>query len=209
MISKLNEIREENKTTTSSKRKLIYLLIILSTGIIFGFLAKYADTVPDNIIPGLSDIGTYLGLWILVVTILAVLSPSPSVATVRVLTFLLAMISTYYIYSLMLFGFFSKSYFLIWSFIALCSPIFSIMVWYSRGKGWIAAFNAAFPIGMLLIEGFSFVYVLPLHIIQFVFDLIAAILLLVILPTNQSQRIRILSLSFVIFILIRLIRLPI
>ena len=208
MKSKLNEIRKKPDNELPPKQKLIRLLLVIIVGLVLGFLAKYADTVPDNVIPGMQDIGTYFGLWILAITVLAAWSRSPGAASIHSLFFLLAMVAAYYIYSMILFGFFSKSYFLIWSLIALLSPIGAFIVWYARGNGWIAAFCTAIPISALLVEGFSFLYVLPLHAVQFYFDLFAAVVLFVILPKNNIQRFHALPFVAFLFALSKFIRLP-
>ena len=185
------------------------LALIALAGLVLGFFAKFADTIPANVIPGLQDIGTYFGLWILVVTILTAWSRSPQAAALHALIFLLAVVAAYYTYSMVLFEFFSKTYFVLWSLIAILSPIGAWIVWHARGSGWAAALCAALPIAALLVEGFRFIYVLPLHAVQFCFDLSAAAALFVILPRNKIQYLRVLPLAAFIFVISRLIRLPV
>lgn len=195
-------IREVCRKDISLTKKLKHLLVIILIGVGFGLFAKYADTVPDNIIPGLSDIGTYFGLWIFVITIIAAWSRSPKTAAIHSLAFLLSMLTTYYVYSAVLFGSIAIMYFIKWSLIALLSQAVAFILWYSRGKGIIAAICAALPIGLILVEGFSLIYILPLHIVQFGFDILAAIVLFIILPQNQTkQRICVLLFSGIIFVL--------
>ncbi|MDZ5472951.1 hypothetical protein SM124_14630 [Bacillus sp. 31A1R] len=37
-----------------------------------------------------------------------------------------------------------------WGIVALVAPLAAYLVWFSKGKGWMAAFFAALPIGLLL-----------------------------------------------------------
>ncbi|MDO9574360.1 MAG: hypothetical protein Q7I94_05130, partial [Candidatus Contubernalis sp.] len=105
-----------------------------------------------------------------------------------------------YIYSMILFGVFPKYYFIAWGSIALLAPIGGYIVWYARGNGWIAAFCAAFPISLLLAEGYSFTYTFS---IPRGFELFSAILLFMILPKNYLQRIRILPIVVIMFFIIK------
>lgn len=200
MNIKLKSVREDS-VVLSPKEKLLQHFWVFIAGVVLGSFAKYADTVPSNVIPGLSDIFSYLGLYIFLVTLLAAWSHSPKTAAINSLLFLLALVETYYLYSFLLYGFIAIKHFMFWNFIAFISPIPAFILWYSRGKGLLADLCAAFPIGFLLNEGFSFFYVLPLHAFQLGFDLLIALILLFILPQNQNQRIRVSLFSIIIFIL--------
>ncbi|TYP47674.1 DUF6518 family protein [Thermosediminibacter litoriperuensis] len=113
--------------------------------------------------------------------------------------FFVGMLLTYYIYSMKLFGFFPIYYFIRWGLIALVSSLAAYLVWFSRGKGCIAALCAALPIGLLAAEGYSFLYTFsPGHF----FDLCAALLLFCILPSSKHQYLK--TLPPVIFIVLAL-----
>ena len=199
----LNGIRNTSGKEQSALQKILRLLLVLLSGLLFGFLAKLTDQIS-----GLEDIGTYFGLWILVVTVLAAWSRSAWAAALHTLVFLLAVVLAYYLYSMGLFGSFYGSYFWRWSLIALLCLFGGFVVWYSRGAGWIAALCAALPIGALIAEGLGFLYVLPLHLVQFCFDLAAAVLLYVILPRGKGQHLRVLPFIVLFVIMSRFIRLP-
>lgn len=98
-----------------------------------------------------------------------------------------------------LFGFFPKYYFIRWGIIALASPIAAYIVWFSRGDGWTAALSAAMPIGLLISEGYPFAYMFQ---ITLEFDILSAFILLLILPINKKQCLRIfISTLLIVFIL--------
>jgi hypothetical protein len=162
-------------------------------GSVLGTLAKFAD---HSTIPGAGDLGTYMGLWVLLVTIIAVRSPSISNAILRTLAFLLGMLVSYYFISGMFFGHYPRSYILSWAIIALVlAPPFALIVWHSRGAGWKAAVCAAIPVALIGAEALSLRWRLTSHPVQFYFDLSAALLLMWILASSGAQRLRTLFLG--------------
>lgn len=200
----MDRIRPKPENNLTAPRKVLRLLLVLLSGLLFGILAKQMDRIQ-----GLQDIGTYLGLWILVVTILAAWSRSARTAALNSTVFLLAMVTAYYLYSMILFGTFYRSYFLRWSVAALFASMGGFIVWYSRGNGWIAAFCAALPIGILLTEAMRFIHFPWLHTNQLYFDLSAALLLYILLSRGKAQRLRALLCTAGFGALFSLIRLPI
>ena len=163
-----------------------------------GLLAKYVDGVPV-----IGAIGTALGVWIFTATLLAAWSHSPEAAALRAFTFFGAMLAAYYLYSAVLFGFFPTYYFLAWGRIALLAPIAAYFAWYARGSGWFAGFCASAPVALLLAEGRSFYY--TFHPVAGL-SLLGAIVLFVILPRHNCQRLRMIPIVPVLFLVIT--RLP-
>lgn len=182
-------VRTENKEQWALKRKMGMVLAIFLAGALLGLLAKYTD----GTILGL--IGSGLGFWIAAASLLAAWSRTPKAAGLHVLVFFIAMLSAYYLYSMILFGFFPKSQFIFWGGIALFSPICGYAVWFARGEGWLAAFCAAMPISLLIGEGFSFIYT---YSIPKGFVLLLAVFLWIVLPKNHFQRIRVIPFTAVL-----------
>ncbi|MCM3706322.1 MULTISPECIES: DUF6518 family protein [Cytobacillus] len=154
LIKSLEYVRAKNIEQLAFKRKMGMVLVIFLTGALLGLLAKYTD----GTVLGL--IGSGLGFWIAAASLLAAWSRTPKDAGLHVLAFFSAMLSAYYLYSMILFGFFPKSQFIFWGGIALLSPICGYAIWFARGEGWRAAFCAAMPISLLIGESFSFIYIL-------------------------------------------------
>jgi hypothetical protein len=205
MKVKLNHIRIRSHEVFSLQQKIIRVLIVFILGTILGFLAKYVDG------SDIGHIGTALGFWILIATIVVSWSRSPKAAALHAFIFFAAMLIVYYIYSMVLFGFFPKYYFIAWGSIALLSPIGGYVVWFSRGIGWLAALCAAFPISLLLVEGYSQVFYalsVPQGFDIFsavtlgLFDIFSSVLLFIILPKKGLQRLRILLIAAVMFFVI-------
>ncbi|WHY86619.1 DUF6518 family protein [Neobacillus novalis] len=192
MKEKLVYIRAKSDKVPPLQQRLVRVLFVFLLGALLGFLAKFSD----GSVIGL--IGTYLGFWIVVTSIIAVRSWSPKAAALHAFIFLMAMFLVYYFYSMVLFGFFPKDYFFVWGGIALLSPVGGYAVWYAKGNGWIAALCTALPISLLLVEGYSFFYTFG---VPQGFDIISAAMLFIILPANHFQRLRTLPIVIVLFFL--------
>lgn len=122
-------------------------------GIAIGVILNFAEA---SGIYGASDFGNYFGLWIFLITIIASWSPTWQHAILHVVTFLIAMITSYYLSTLRLSGYFLNHLFRAWIAVTLVfAPPFALIVSYGRKKGWLAALAAAMPIGLLLYEAYS------------------------------------------------------
>ncbi|MCC3648911.1 MAG: hypothetical protein ACQEXE_17510 [Bacillota bacterium] len=193
LMKGLEEERPETSHHLTVKRIIGTALAVFALGALLGLIAKYADG------SALGLIGSGLGFWIAAASLLAAWSRTPMAAGLHVLVFFSAMLSAYYLYSMILFGFFPKSQFIYWGSIALLSPVCGYTVWFARGAGWLAAFCAAMPISLLIGEGFSFIYT---YSIPKGFVLLLAVFLWIVLPKNHFQRIRVIPLTAVILFVI-------
>ena len=193
MIAALDKVRapSENKTLLVINIRNIGFALLF--GAILGFLAKYTDGTTIGLI------GTNIGIWIFITTLICIYSSSPLAAAIHAFIFLLAMLSVYYIYSMFLFGFLPKYYLFAWGSIALVSPIGGFVVWYARGKGWFAAVCAALPISLLIVGGYNFYYTFS---ITAGLDLLFAVILILIFSKDWSQRMRIVIVTIFISIVL-------
>jgi hypothetical protein len=166
--------------TFSWKCEIAHSAGVLLLGLVLGFAAKVADSISI-----IGDIGTYLGAWVFVAALVAAFSKSPFLAALNTLLLFLALLAAYYTYGRIVLGFFPRAYFLGWLFIALLSPVGGVVVWFSRGKGWLAIISAAFPVALLITEGYPayYTYQAPL-----VFELCCAVALLIILTKTWRQK---------------------
>lgn len=200
----LNQIRTPLDSGFTIQQKFLRTLFPLTFGVVMGFLAKYIEATPHigqtgNFFNILCNIGTDIGIWVLFATVISAWSRSPRAGAFHVFIFFTGMLLAYYIYSEVIFHFFPTYYFLRWGTIALVSPIPAFIVWYSRGNGWIASLCASFPIGLLLVTGYSFYYTFST---TQGFDLFLAVLLYLALPTQKSQLLRVIPLITIVFIII-------
>ena len=64
---------------------------------------------------------------------LAIYSRSSIRASLNVLVFFVGMVSSYYLYSNFVAGFFPKSYAMIWVGLTFISPLLAFICWYTKG----------------------------------------------------------------------------
>lgn len=121
--------------------QLLYSILMLLFGVGMGVLSKFLDCTPSNELPGLLeylDVRNFLGrfaVWVLIGLWLSVSSHSPGSAAVHVFLFFLGMVSSYYLYSEYVAGFFPRSYAMVWFGFTAISPLLSLLCWYAGGKG--------------------------------------------------------------------------
>lgn len=175
---------------SSNKRALrLNWISALLSGITIGAILNFAEF---SGVPGASDFGNYFGLWIFLITMIAVWSLSWQRAVLHTVTFLIAMITAYYLSTLLLSGYFLAHLLRSWVVITIVfAPPFAAFVWRARNSDWFGALAAAMPIGLLLYEAYKMSLVPWLRGFQLVFDCVTAVVLLIILPKNQIQCLRV------------------
>ena len=153
------------------KKKVLYSVLILVLGIVLGTVSKALDETAVNELPTFLeylDISNCLGrfsIWIFVAVCISVYSNSPKRAALNVLLFFIGMVSSYYIYSKFVAGFFPQSYAMIWFCITVLSPIPAFFCWYAKGSGWFAIVISGLIIGVLfsqtvyLLQGIRITYI--------------------------------------------------
>jgi hypothetical protein len=188
---KLNQIRTNSIMHITAQQRILSFVFIILVGGVLGFLAKHLDNAPV-----IGHIGTNLGVWVTIATLIAVYSYSPLASALHVFSFFAAMLVSYYTYSMTLFGFFPKYYFIAWGSIALISPVCAYIAWYAYGEDWISAFCASLPIALLLLEGHSFFYTSS---IPRGFSVLCALVLFFILTNKAKQRLRVLLFTGIVF----------
>ena len=130
----LNDIRcAENPI--SGNRKIINTIAAFFLGIALGIFSKFWDfrqaQLPGVLmaIDGALDIHNFLGrfaIWALIALCISVYSNSAIRASVNVFVFFLGMVTSYYLYSNYVAGFFPRSYAMIWFGFTMISPFFGI-----------------------------------------------------------------------------------
>lgn len=160
----LNAVRTPQNDLPAKKQIFITVGIFL-LGIGLGTFSKYLDhqqaylpsflMMLDNLI----DLHNFLGRfspWIFIAVCISVYSHSPKRAAINVFSFFVGMVSSYYLYSNFIAGFFPKSYAMIWIAFTALSPFLAYLCWYARGNGWIACIISACIIGTLFNTAFSY-----------------------------------------------------
>ena len=178
----LNRIRCANKQMPMSK-KILHSIAVLFFGIVLGTVSKFLDTTPSNELPFIIerlDVRNFLGrfaIWILIAVCISIYSNSSIRAAVNVFTFFLGMVTSYYLYSKFIAGFFPRSYAMIWFGLTAISPLLAFVCWYAKGKSKISLaissliitvlFNMTFVYGWIYFDIYS-----SLELIVFICGLI-------------------------------------
>ena len=156
-----NDIRQVEKELSVS-RKITNTILILFFGIVLGAFSKFLDTIPSNDLPLIFeylDVTNFFGrfgIWLLIALGIAVYSRSSIRAALNVLVFFIGMVTSYYLYSNFVAGFFPKSYAMLWFALTMISPLLAFICWYAKGINRIS-----FIISMIIIAvlfNFTFVY---------------------------------------------------
>ncbi len=160
----LNDIRcAENPI--SGNRKIIYTIAVFFLGIALGTFSKFLDfrqaQLPGVLmaIDGALDIHNSLGrfaIWALIALCISVYSNSAIRASVNVFVFFLGMVTSYYLYSNYVAGFFPRSYAMIWFGFTMISPFLAFICWYAKGKSKSAWMLSALILAVLF--NMTFVY---------------------------------------------------
>lgn len=164
MIEFLNPIRSVEKDISIS-RKIINTIFILLLGLALGTFSKYLDYKHADLkgllmyIDEVVDLHNFLGgfsIWALLAICISIYSNPPARASLNVFVFFLAMVTSYYLYSNYIAGFFPKTYAMIWFGFTFLSPILAFISWYSKGKGRWSFIIASLILGVLFNMTFVF-----------------------------------------------------
>jgi len=167
----------------SIRRQIADTVGIMLLGIALGVISKYLDCTPGNRQPFIIaclDVTNFLGrfaVWVLIGVCISVYSVSPIRAGINVLFFFVGMVTSYYLYSTFVAGFFPKSYAMIWIGFTIISPVLAFVCWYAKGKSKVSLvlsaaitaslFNMTFVYGCTYFDIRS-----PLELLGFVCGLI-------------------------------------
>lgn len=157
----LNNIRCEEKSISTS-RQVIDTMVILFLGIALGTFSKFLDNTASNDLPFIFeylDVGNFLGrfaIWVLIAICIAIYSNSSIRASINVFVFFAGMVTSYYLYSSFVAGFFSKSYAMIWVGFTAISPLLAFICWYAKGTSKVSFALSAMIIAVLF--NMTFVY---------------------------------------------------
>lgn len=156
-----NRIRCANKQMPMSK-KILHSIVVLFFGIVLGTVSKFLDTTPSNELPFIIerlDVRNFLGrfaIWILIAVCISIYSNSSIRAAVNVFTFFLGMVTSYYLYSKFIAGFFPRSYAMIWFGLTAISPLLAFVCWYAKGKSKISLAISSLIIAVLFNMTFAY-----------------------------------------------------
>ena len=203
MIHFLNEIRSPIKISLS--RKFLYSTLLLIAGVILGVISKVLDTTPSNYLPyflqvlDLRNFFSSMGIWLFLAVVISVYSKTPIRSAINVFLFFVGMVSSYYLYTVLVAGFFPKSYMMIWIFMTCISPFLAFVCWYAKGKGIIAIAISSIIFMFISRQAFSFGF---WHFdIRHSLEFILWIATIFVLYQSPKQIIQVVSIGLLLFFL--------
>lgn len=164
----MNEFLKDIRSSESSisvNKKIINTIAVLLLGVALGTFSKFLDFCQAElpsvlmVIDSALDVHNFLGrfaIWVLIALCISVCSNSSIRAGVNVFVFFFGMVSSYYLYSNYIAGFFPKSYAVIWFGLTAVSPLLAFVCWYAKGKS-----KPAFILSILILAvlfNMTFVY---------------------------------------------------
>lgn len=203
MIHFLNEIRRPIEISLS--RKFLYSTLLLIIGIILGVISKVLDTTPSNYLPyflQILDLGNFfsgMGIWLFLAVVISVYSKTPIRSAINVLLFFVGMVSSYYLYTVLVAGFFPKSYMMIWIFMTCISPFLAFVCWYAKGKGIIAITISSIIFMFMSRQAFSFGF--WYFDIRYILEFILWIATIFVLYQSPKQIFQVVSIGLLLFFL--------
>lgn len=157
----LNRIRCADRQIPMSK-KIFHTIAVLLLGIVLGVVSKFLDTTSSNELPFIIerlDVRNFLGrfaIWILIAVCISIYSNSSIRAAVNVFAFFVGMVTSYYLYSTFIAGFFPRSYAMIWFGLTAISPLLAFVCWYAKGKSKISLTISSLIIAVLFNMTFAY-----------------------------------------------------
>lgn len=143
----LYKIRKPVKISLS--KKIVYSTLLFGAGIVLGILSKFLDETPSNLLPpflemmDLRNFFSRMGIWLFLGIVISIYSKTPLRASINVFLFFSGMVSSYYLYTVTIAGFFPKSYMMIWIAMTFLSLFLAYICWFAKGDGGIAIFISA------------------------------------------------------------------
>lgn len=137
MKNMLDKIRKPVHSSIS--KGFLYSILVMLLGIALGVMAKMLDETASNRLPyfieilDLRNFFSRMGVWLFGGLCIAIYSKTALRAAVNTFLFFSGMVSSYYIYTIYVAGFFPKAYMMIWIGLTVLSPVIGAVCWYARG----------------------------------------------------------------------------
>lgn len=199
----LRRIREPMNMPIS--RNFLYSLLILIAGILLGVISKVLDETASNELPYLIDVldlrnfFSRMGVWIFLAVLITIYSKSPARSAINVLLFFAGMVSSYFLYTINVAGFYPKSYMMIWMTMTVISPFLAFICWYAKGKGSIAIFISS--VIFMFISRQTFAFGFWYFDISYFLEFLLLIVTVIVLYQSPKQIIKVVTIGMLIYLL--------
>lgn len=131
------------KPRTDKKRAILTAALLFLGSVALGAFSKWLDNLAldDTVFwhrileqLDLGNVFSALPVWLVLALAIAVFSPDPCAAALRVFLFFIGMCGAYHLWTVLFSGFDPGSYMLIWYGITALSPVFALICWYGKGR---------------------------------------------------------------------------
>lgn len=186
----LNDIRAA-ENAIPLKKKIINSVLILVLGIALGTFSKFLDCTPSNELAFIFeylDVSNFLGrfaIWVTIALCISIFSNSSLRAAINTFVFFVGMITSYYLYSKYVAGFFPRSYAMIWIAFTVISPVLAFICWYAKGKSRLALILSSMILAVLF--NMTFVYGDNYFSVRSILELITFVFGLVVLKRDNIK----------------------
>lgn len=143
-------------------KALLHSAVLFFIGIILGVVSKMLDETASNLLPyfletlDLRNFLSRMGFWLFLAVLISVYSKSPIRSAINVFLFFTGMVSSYYLYTVMIAGFYPKTYMMIWVIMTILSPFLAVICWYAKGQGIVAVAISSIIFMFLSRQAFAF-----------------------------------------------------
>lgn len=172
---------------TKDEKSKIYLhtILIFIFGIILGLVSKILDEILSNLLPSfleVFDLGNFfsrMGVWLFLAVLISIYSCSPRKSAINVFLFFTGMVSSYYLYTVLVAGFYPRDYMMIWITLTMVSPFLAFIVWHAKGENPLAIILSSLILMIMSRQAFAigFWYFDILNLLE-LFLLVATVLIL-------------------------------
>ncbi len=197
----LNKIRKPISIPLS--KKILYSSFIFLAGILLGIVSKALDETASNLLPtfleflDLRNFFSRMGIWIFFGMLISIYSKTSLRAALNVFLFFTGMVSSYYLYTVTIAGFFPTTYMMIWIAMTWVSPFMAAVCWYAKASRIISVCISAFIFMFMARQAFSFGF-WYLHI-RYGLELILYIITLFVLYQSPKQIIKVIAVGLLLF----------
>ncbi len=197
----LNEIRKSSSISLS--KQFISSILIFIAGVILGLASKALETTLSNSLPyflevlDLRNFFSRMGVWIFLAVLISVSSKSPVRSAINVFLFFVGMVGSYYLFTVLVAGFFPGSYMMIWIIMTCISPLMAFLCWYAKGKGIIAISLSS--IIVLFISRQAFLFGFWYFDIRSYLELLIWIATIFVLYQSPKQIIKVVTIGLLLF----------
>jgi len=173
-----------------NKREYMLIPILIILGMIFGVLAKAGDVaiqgnVFGNILYSFGTVSTGIFIWVVICTVIAVLSKNKIWSAVNVLLFLAAMIFAYYLYSHFIVNYLVWRIVKFWLIMLIPATVSSFIVWHIKTNRGLKYTVIALGTVIMIFDMFILQGALPIAMIM---DVILYVVFLVFILSKRFNK---------------------